>query len=479
MLKLNKHIILNSLLLIIVFLSLPFFSTAQGAEEAAKKLFDEGKYTEALPLYTDLLKLYPNEPLFQYFGGVCLLESGENINKARKLLLQANQAEVPTNCNFYIAKSYHIDNDFETAQSYYARFDEQAKRKEKKQLNFNELYLACKNGENPFVIEMSAEEKIETTIETEDETNKPATPIFISNTEKYQAKDTLQSGISNNTETTQVPALIQSVIELEIPVELSENLIEFIITRDIVYRVLDQFRTNDGKKWYIEGWQNSEQLKAIQQQVKLLRDDYRLAKNANEQVEIANKLLPLETLSLQIKQASDNYYSKAREAEIAVWNEASPEDKENLKEENQKVIEQFREDKSETETLNEQEESAFNFEPSDDEDVVVGTDTIKVLLPIQNESQDKLVYRIQIGAFSKGLPDYIDRLYKKLAVLRKIDHHTDERGVVVYTIGELSNYDDAVKLQNQIRQEGIKDAFAVAYLNGKRITLKEARELEK
>lgn len=52
MLKLNKHIIINSLLLVIVLLTTPFLAMAQGAEEAAKKLFDEGKYAEALPCST-------------------------------------------------------------------------------------------------------------------------------------------------------------------------------------------------------------------------------------------------------------------------------------------------------------------------------------------------------------------------------------------------------------------------------------------
>ena len=106
--------------------------------------------------------------------------------------------------------------------------------------------------------------------------------------------------------------------------------------------------------------------------------------------------------------------------------------------------------------------------------------TIDSVKTVQEEPEvNKIVYRIQIGSFSKGLPEYIDRLYKKLAVLRRIDHYTDEKGITVYTIGEVSNLDDALKLQAQIRQEGVKDAFVVAYNNGKRITLKEARELTK
>ena len=92
---------------------------------------------------------------------------------------------------------------------------------------------------------------------------------------------------------------------------------------------------------------------------------------------------------------------------------------------------------------------------------------------------DELIYKIQIGAYSKGLPAYVERLFKKLSVIRKIDHYTDENGVTVYTTGNLTNLDDALKLQEQVRQEGVEDAFVVPYFNGKRITLKQAKEIAK
>ncbi|MBN2805296.1 MAG: SPOR domain-containing protein, partial [Prolixibacteraceae bacterium] len=95
-----------------------------------------------------------------------------------------------------------------------------------------------------------------------------------------------------------------------------------------------------------------------------------------------------------------------------------------------------------------------------------------------DENASHIIYKIQIGAYSKDLPQYIEKLHRKLSILRKIDQHTDERGVTVYTIGEVANLGDALSLQEQIRTEGVKDAFVVAYNNGKRITLKEAKALK-
>jgi hypothetical protein len=58
-------------------------------------------------------------------------------------------------------------------------------------------------------------------------------------------------------------------------------------------------------------------------------------------------------------------------------------------------------------------------------------------------------------------------LYKKLSLIRKIDNYTDEKGVVVYTTGSLTNLDDAVKLQKQVRQEAYKMPLLLRFLTKK------------
>ncbi len=70
-------------------------------------------------------------------------------------------------------------------------------------------------------------------------------------------------------------------------------------------------------------------------------------------------------------------------------------------------------------------------------------------------------------------------VFSKISVIRKVENYTDEKGVVVYTTGNLISYEDAVIMQKQVQQEGIKDAIIAAYLNGKRITLEQAKEIEK
>lgn len=62
----------------------------------------------------------------------------------------------------------------------------------------------------------------------------------------------------------------------------------------------------------------------------------------------------------------------------------------------------------------------------------------------------------------KGLTDYTFYLQK---------------GVYRYTTGSFKRVSEAVNLQKQVREIGFKDAFVVAFNNGERISLQEAKEL--
>jgi hypothetical protein len=50
--------------------------------------------------------------------------------------------------------------------------------------------------------------------------------------------------------------------------------------------------------------------------------------------------------------------------------------------------------------------------------------------------------------------------------------------VVVYTTGNLTNLEDAEKMRNQIKQEGVQDAIVAPYFNEKRIPLEQAKQIE-
>lgn len=465
---LNKHTVLNSSLLVIVFISFSIFSTAKGTEELAKKLFKEGKYSEALPYYKELNILYTDDELFQYYYGVCLTQTGVYGQKTRKLLLSASQGKVvPVNVFFYIGNNYHAQNNFELAKTYYQRFAEYARKNELKAVNYDEILDQCDAGVNPFEIKNEhVSDKILALKETD-------SIIVLSPNNSSQSIDSVYSVNSVHSIDSFPPSEQTKItdIGLKIPNELADTTFNFTLTSTIRYQIIDQFKTTKGKTSFIEGWKSANQLEQLLQKLDFLRNEYENTSDDEKQL-LAQKILDMEMETLQLKTDIDKHNNEALKAEMDYWKNATNTEIRKLKTLNDSIDNRF--------TLEQTQKTPIEQETTTNAIKELSDTTSSQPASVKVEEQNnKVIYKVQIGSFSKGLPDYIDRLYKKLAVLRKIDHYTDDRGITVYTIGRLTDANDALKLQNQIRQEGVKDAFVVAYYNEKRITLKEAQEITK
>jgi hypothetical protein len=69
-------------------------------------------------------------------------------------------------------------------------------------------------------------------------------------------------------------------------------------------------------------------------------------------------------------------------------------------------------------------------------------------------------------------------LHKKLSKLRKIDEYTDLKKFKIFTIGNFANYNDANTLKNQLKLEGVKGPFVVAYKNGEKIPVTQVVKIK-
>ncbi|MCX6222147.1 MAG: tetratricopeptide repeat protein [Bacteroidia bacterium] len=93
----------------------------------------------------------------------------------------------------------------------------------------------------------------------------------------------------------------------------------------------------------------------------------------------------------------------------------------------------------------------------------------------RSATNENLVFKVQIGSFRNDLQSTAFRkAYLRISKLMKVDRHIDSRNNVMYTVGNITNYQDVCKLRDQMISEGIKDAFVAAFLNGQRIKVKEA-----
>ncbi len=81
-----------------------------------------------------------------------------------------------------------------------------------------------------------------------------------------------------------------------------------------------------------------------------------------------------------------------------------------------------------------------------------------------------LVYKVQIGAFkNKDLTKYFDNN-------PNFSGEVDNDGTKKYTLGAFEDYWEADTFKKYLREMGVSDAWIVAYKDGLRVNLKDARE---
>lgn len=91
----------------------------------------------------------------------------------------------------------------------------------------------------------------------------------------------------------------------------------------------------------------------------------------------------------------------------------------------------------------------------------------------QVETVRGLFYTVQVGVYSKPVPA------SAIFNLEPLNSQLLESGLVRYTTGRYTDLDEARQRKDQIVVIGVSDAFLTAYVNGKRIPMKEAAALIK
>ena len=436
--------------LLLFVLSLGFFTNkalAQGdKEQMAKDLVENGQYTEALPYFEDLVNLYPADKELNYLLGMCLSETEQFSAKTKKALLNSLGDDTPKKSLYYLATCFHAENNFSEALNYYQQFDEQAKNKIKKSTELEKRMALCQQQINPF-------QKLAVQAEM-----KPA---------EEQTKIIADSKITI-TEIS-APAIIapEESQNINIPEELEDSLINFQVNSNIKYLKFNQFKNEQSLHAFVGAWKAEQELKMVLEKTRRLREEYNIA-FAEGKDEIANEILLLEKETYTKNQEIAQGYTEARTYENKYWEQAAPSAIKNFSDQIH-----FLED-----SIGQAKEAARKIKMEAEKPLVLQSSSVKPQAPEEIKPTDtSVIYKIQIGAYSKTPPDWVQRLFKKLSVIRRIDQYTDEKGVTVYTVGELKSYKDALQMQSQVRLEGVQDAFIAAYQNGERIPLNEAKKI--
>ena len=104
-------------------------------------------------------------------------------------------------------------------------------------------------------------------------------------------------------------------------------------------------------------------------------------------------------------------------------------------------------------------------------DEVVSVDNMNIRATLMG----KVEYRVQIGAFKENVPQNLIEMYFELDGIQEFQD--DE--LTCLTVGKFSTYDEAKTYQQELKANGMNDAFVIAIHNKKKISLQKAKDYGK
>ncbi|WP_297099958.1 hypothetical protein [uncultured Draconibacterium sp.] len=473
----RKVLALLTIFSIFLFASNSVFGGSQeNPLSQAIRLYDEGNFADAEVILKKLLDEKPDHLMVNYYYGACRTENGHYGTNEIIYLLNGSLGEAPLKTDYYIGIQYHAKNRFEEALNYYTLFKNKTDDATAQEVGLAEKMQQCRDKINPFEQEEETEEVAETAgsdvmpaavpRETEPESFNPVIGEAVIASEIMDSTEVFAANDSVLVDSTITDSIIPEPEVIEEPAEVLPEPINFVVNAEITYPDTTFFKTKKGLKLYTEGTAKQEELEQTISNTDELRKKYGATTSYTERQTLGKQILDKETSIFQLRAAAEELLLQSQQEENTFWQDASYEE-----------IEAFH--KQADEYL-----AAYNSQSTPakpDSIILVAPSIAPVTRTTTSETdettEDELIYKIQLGAYSRGLPAYVKRLFDKLSYIRKIENYTDENGIVVYTTGNLTNYDDAVKMQEQVRREGVEDAYVVPYFNGKRITLSEAKEI--
>ena len=124
------------------------YDSEEEVKKQAEKFYQEDQFVKAMPLYSQLLSLYPKDPNFNYKYGVCILFADADKGKPIAFLeFASKKPEVVDNEVFYyLGRAYHVNYRFSDAIGAYNVYKKKASTKFLTKLKVDRQIEMCNNG---------------------------------------------------------------------------------------------------------------------------------------------------------------------------------------------------------------------------------------------------------------------------------------------------------------------------------------------
>lgn len=496
-------------------------------KETAMGWFRTGEFEKALPVFEKLAYDFPYDFLMKYYLGASLVELGDYGITAEKNLVLASGKDVPAKVFYYMGVVNHARNNWNAAQRYYNRFRNHADSLQVKELDIAGLTDLCYRQVNPFApVEGDSSPVPETVLSAEPEaavaesaisaevaaqelpsgkvpSGDPA-PGRITSTEPLapEATDTTATAEPAGTVTPEITATAEPAGAV-VPADMTASgepggivtptgaipevepgagedapkssspvlprFIDFQVTDKVIYIVEDMFQLPEARESFRSGEILRGKLDTLMLETDQMRKAYHATLHPAIRDSIARIIREGEYHTLMLKRDVDHHFRKAATLEQEWWNDAP-----------YAVYETFVHYRDSLKKLQEpapvvvpEPDLSLFLAPVDTTTAV--TTAEGALAGEENSDSDQIIYKIQLGAYKGKVPSNRKALFDKISKIRVIETYQNDAGATVVTTGTLTSYDDAMKLQDQVRQEGIKDAFVIGLKNGKRVSLPQQK----
>lgn len=392
--------------------------------------FSKGDYAQALEGFNELLVLYPGDPLYKYYAAVSLVRLERDTERAVMLLDEALRStyairEIPSDALFWLGRAQQLSGRYTDAVSSYDKFSETAGRKTARKLGVQKYIKESKEG-------------IGKTTHAGETKELPA--------QNYDHESRyLPERIPENSTAEGNSDLLVREREC-LPGECDSILTEALIYQakaDSVLRLADEIRNNP----------DSTQILSETELTEKLTKNEAVADSLQKQADIryGKAHLAIEELNNIQKENGNDVTLKITEPEPSeklIKDVELTEKGEQLKNEKTELYQSFKLIENPVYDLNEK--------------IVINPD-----IP------DGLIYRIQLGVFRN---EVTPPFFKGITPVYGFKQEGAD--LTGYYAGVFRRKDDAGKALLQVRQKGFRDAFIVAFSDGKVISADRAAVLE-
>ena len=144
---LNKILVFSAVFFIALFQASAQYASEEELKDAANQLFEDENYSEALPLFSQLLSLYPKDPNYNFKYGASSLYAKKDKEKPLKYLKFAvTKSNVDPLAYYFLARGYHINYNFEAAIVNYNKFKEKGNSKQFQKYDVYRQIEMCESG---------------------------------------------------------------------------------------------------------------------------------------------------------------------------------------------------------------------------------------------------------------------------------------------------------------------------------------------